>query len=382
MGALVRRILQPTTARKFILTGFASLFIAITLLTAGQLWAQDPAVVRLEPQTFTLSKGQTSSVVVRIQGAANVYGVQLDLSFDAQKIKILDQNTAKAGVQILSGDFLPLDEGFEAANEANNETGQLIYALSLLAPAEPVSGTGTLIEFEVEALETGSIDLLLDSVILASRDGALLPVQLPDDPDDDIIIVPAATLTEPAAPTAQATQNSPATATAAAENTSIPSSTAETAAESAAAATLVTASPSAGNTQSAAETGLETPTASVAEATSTLAVLPSVAELDPAEGDANTAEPAAVEPAAEIAAVPAPLEEEDSITAEVQPVPALTVIGQNPNFDQNQDQLATPAPSAASERSSEQPYVAYGLLLLIVSLIVIWFLWRLRAKTR
>ena len=64
-------------------------------------------------------------------------------------------------LQILAGDFLALDEGFVAANEANNETGQLSYALTLLAPAEPASGSGTLVEFEVEALETGSIDLLL-----------------------------------------------------------------------------------------------------------------------------------------------------------------------------------------------------------------------------
>ena len=46
--------------------------------------------------------------------------------------------------------------------------------------AEPASGTGTLVEFEVEALETGSSELLLGSVILASPEGAQLPVQLPD----------------------------------------------------------------------------------------------------------------------------------------------------------------------------------------------------------
>ena len=66
-----------------------------------------------------------------------------------------------------------------AANVANNDIGQLSYAQTLLFPAEPASGSGTLIEFEVEALETGSSDLLFDTVILASPEGGQLPVQLP-----------------------------------------------------------------------------------------------------------------------------------------------------------------------------------------------------------
>ena len=68
------------------------------LRSTGQLQAQETAVVLLEPQTLSLDQGQISSVVVRIEGAADVYGVQIELSFDAGKIKVLDVDEAKPGV--------------------------------------------------------------------------------------------------------------------------------------------------------------------------------------------------------------------------------------------------------------------------------------------
>jgi hypothetical protein len=369
-------LIRLSTAHKFAFAGFALLYLAIMLRSTGQLQAQEPAVVLLDPQTLSLNQGQKSSVVVRIEGATNVYGVQIELSFDAGKIKVLDTDGAKPGVQLLSGDFLTLDEGFVAVNEANNETGHLTYAATLLDPAEPASGTGILVEFELEALDTGRIDLLIDTIILASPEGAQLPVQLTQDPkDDNGINEPKAAATATASPAAPATEALLVTATPTVENVLTPSSTAESANGAAAASPVVE------NTRPPTSPETATLAASGDLATSTVPVQAPVEEPAPTRIKPSSIETPRVDRATEIAAVAPPEEKEDSNQAAELPSPALTVIGQNQNLDDFQAQSSTPAPTATNESIREGPAVAIGLILLIVALIAIWFMRRYLSRS-
>jgi hypothetical protein len=366
-------VIRLSTARKFTFAGFALLCIAIILCGSGQLQAQDTAVVLLEPQTLSLDQGQISSVVVRIEEAANVYGVQLELSFDAGKIKVLDGDEAQTGVQITPGDFLTLDEGFVAVNEVNNETGQLSYALTLLFPAEPASDSGTLVEFEVEALETGSSDLLLGTLILASPEGAELPVRLPEVPEDD------GRNNEPEATTTETAESTLTT-----EPALVPSPTIE----STGAVAPATANPDVRSTR--LPTATETPTIAAAGDLSTGAapIQNPVEETRPAIAPTANVNPTAADPAiveqatTEIAAAPQVQEKEDSIEVEQSTAPALTVIGKNSNVDEIPAQAVTP-PSTTGNSAGvmEGTYVAIGLILLIVALIAIWFLRRLLSKS-
>ena len=352
-------------ARKPRICGFALLLIAILLTSRGQLQAQETAVVWLEPQTLSLSKGQRSSVVVHIESAVNLYGVQIELLFDPEKIKVLDVDEAKAGVQVLSGDFLALEGSFVAANKTNNEAGELTYALTLLAPAEPASGSGTLIEFEVEALETGDSELLLDSVILASPEGERLPVQLLRDGDKGD---PDPTATETTLPTTSPTKDSLPTVTLEAEPT-LPAPSPTT--DSTAAVPSPTASPVVESSR--LPTIAPEPVAAPAEELTTRSapVQAVVVESDPTE----------VEPTVEIAAAPQVVEEGDSIQTEETPSRAFTVIGQNSSLDELQTQSATPAaPTANSGGIMEGPFIAIGLFLAVAALIALWFLRRSLSK--
>ena len=379
MGAIAKAWIGLSTVRRFVFSGLSALCITIILYSTGQLQAQEPAVVLLEPRTLALDQGQISSVVVRIEGATDVYGVQLELSFDAGKIKVLDTDEADPGVQIMPGDFLVLEEGFVADNEANNESGQLTYAMALLSPAEPASGAGTLIEFEVEALETGSSDLLLGSVILASPEGILLPVEIVDDPPDDGgIIIPTAAATEPAQATVTTSADSALTATPTAENSQPPTSTAE----STRAETQAAASPAVEDSPLPTATEDATAAAAGVIATSTVPLQTPAEEANPTIADPATTEPAKVDPATAIAAAPVEVEEEDAIQDEEMPSPTAVVIGQNRNVDDNQTQAATPAPTANSGGTFEGPVIAIGLILLIVALIAIWFLRRILIGTK
>ena len=364
-------------ARKIAFIGFALVSLAIILQSTGQLQAQTPAVVLLEPQTLSLNQGQKSSVVIRIEGAADVYGVQIELSFDAGKIMILDAEDTEPGVQVLSGDFLALEEGFTAVNEANNETGELSYAVTLLDPAEPASGSGTLIEFEVEALQTASSELLLGLVILASPEGAQLPVQIAYGPGDDgDIIVPTAAATAPAPATVTTPGASAITATPTAENTPAPS----TAAESTTSAATVTAVPAAGNTQVPASSATAAAAVSGDSSASSAPLQTPAEQSNPAIVDPGTAEPANVDPAAEMAAEQPVSENVDTVEVQEAASPVLTVIGQNLNVSEPTVPPATPAQTSSNEGTFEGPLIAMGLILLVVALIAIWFLRRLLIK--
>jgi hypothetical protein len=137
--------------------------------------AQNPAVVRLDPAELSLEPGQTTSVLILIEVAEDVFGLEVRLSFDPSVVRIADANANVPGIQLIPGNFLDPDESFVVADQADNESGELVYALTLLAPAEPASGDGVIVSFDVRALDVGTSQLSL-SVILASVNGLSLPV--------------------------------------------------------------------------------------------------------------------------------------------------------------------------------------------------------------
>jgi len=151
------------------------LFLWLFIAWSTPARAQGPAVVYLDPAEVTLSPGETVGFTVLIKEVVDLFGVEVHLAYDPAVVQLIDAGEAMPGVQIIPGKFLDPDEGFLVANTADNGNGELDYALTLLAPAEAVSGTGLILAFELRAIANGSSPLTL-SVILASADGASLPV--------------------------------------------------------------------------------------------------------------------------------------------------------------------------------------------------------------
>jgi hypothetical protein len=140
--------------------------------------ALEATVVRLEPANLAMVAGETTTLAVRVEGATTVYGVEVHLLFDQTKVRVLDADVDKPGIQVRSGDFLNTSQGFLVMAEADNGVGEVVFALTLLAPATPVSGDGTLVVLDLLAVETGSSELSLDSVILATQEGVALPLSV------------------------------------------------------------------------------------------------------------------------------------------------------------------------------------------------------------
>jgi hypothetical protein len=168
---------------------------------------------------MSMVAGETGTIIVAVDQARDLYGYELHLAFDPAVIQITDANPGQPGVQIQPAGFMDENQGFAVANRVDNGLGTLDYAMTLLAPTEPVSGAGSLIELGVQAVAPGSSPLVL-SVTLASRDGVALPVET----QDGSLVVsgdqPAAGSPGGATPTAAPAQATPSATTISIEPTS------------------------------------------------------------------------------------------------------------------------------------------------------------------
>jgi hypothetical protein len=156
------------------------LVVGLLLCVLQAASAQSISVVRFEPSETILQPGETTRVTLWIEAAAEIYGVEIHLTYDAASVMIVDGDQGTPGIQLVPGDFLSSEAIFEVANEADNELGQAIYAATLLAPAEPATGEGTLLAFDLLAVAGAEDTLSLSSVILASPDGLALATDVRD----------------------------------------------------------------------------------------------------------------------------------------------------------------------------------------------------------
>jgi len=159
----------------------AGLVLGLLLLFVGTcpVEAQGSAVVSLQPATMSLAAGESGLMTIAIEQANDLFGYELHLEFNPAVMQIIDANPGQPGVQIQPAGFIDESRGFAVANRVDNGLGKLDYAMTLLAPTEPVSGAGPLLELGVRAVAPGNSPLTL-SVILASSDGLALPVETID----------------------------------------------------------------------------------------------------------------------------------------------------------------------------------------------------------
>jgi hypothetical protein len=154
------------------------LIIIFTWILSGWvplLPADGTQIIRIKPEILRLNPGQEANITIAIDSASNLYGFELHLKFDSTIIQVVDSDSDLPGVQVHPGDIFDLNQTFLVINQVDNETGEITYAITLLAPASPVTGDGTLIQFDIQAAAVGTSALELVDVIMASPDGEALP---------------------------------------------------------------------------------------------------------------------------------------------------------------------------------------------------------------
>ena len=142
----------------------------LPLLPAG---ADGEATVSVLPAEGTFVVGAEIEAEVWVEDVVDLYGGDIELSFDASRLEVLDANPSQPGIQIqpLYGFLVP---GIIVRNEADNTAGTIRFAATQLYPSPAVSGSGALFAFTFRALDLGLADVGYVKVQLA--DGNAEPI--------------------------------------------------------------------------------------------------------------------------------------------------------------------------------------------------------------
>ena len=83
----------------------------------------------------------TIEVDLVVQDAAELYGVDVVLAYDTDRLELVDQDDAEPGIQIRPGAMWTEHESFIARNASDTDRGEIRFAASLVRPEEPLAGT-------------------------------------------------------------------------------------------------------------------------------------------------------------------------------------------------------------------------------------------------
>jgi hypothetical protein len=116
---------------------------------------------------------------IRIEHVVDLYAFDLRIAFDPASVEVVDADGNPAnGVQLTFGEFLEAGQGFSNINTADNATGQAQVLLSLMFPAQPVSGSGRLVSITFRGKTAGASSVLLSAVTLIDHRVQSIPVSL------------------------------------------------------------------------------------------------------------------------------------------------------------------------------------------------------------
>lgn len=134
--------------------------------------AQGSGVYLTVENASTLGE-QTVSVFV--QEISPVYGADIRLAFDPNVLQVVDADEATPEtIEVTHGDFLTANPEFVLRNQANNQTGQIEYALVLVNPAEPVQGDGLLAKVTFRARASAQTEVKLTQAQFGTREGDVI----------------------------------------------------------------------------------------------------------------------------------------------------------------------------------------------------------------
>jgi LysM repeat protein len=167
----VSRAQKSTSENAFVPTG--------NLLAPGSEPAvQGNALLHFDPSPGQVTVGGVAAVQLRLENVANLYGIEVHLTFDARMVQVEDDDAGREGVQVAVGE-IPHPE-FLVQNIVDNTGGRLDYAVVQLAPRLPASGSGVVATIHFRGVSEGVSPIRFVGAKLASPDGVEIPVVLQD----------------------------------------------------------------------------------------------------------------------------------------------------------------------------------------------------------
>ena len=152
-----------------------SMLFCLSLLPVGGAHAQ-AATARVGVfDPLTIPPGADFEIPIQVKDVTGLYAIDLEFQFDPAILEARDADPTLEGVQMGYGEFL--EPGLLLYNKIDNQTGTVQVVITQINPAEPKSGSGILFVLYGKALKTGSTELVITKLQLASMEGLEIPAE-------------------------------------------------------------------------------------------------------------------------------------------------------------------------------------------------------------
>jgi len=138
-------------------------------MATAQSQSLQPAHLRVAPTDTEAVLGEVFTVTLELEGVMDLWGADAELHFDPLVLQVVDADAVTPGVQIVDGTFPDPAFGRVVRKEADNEAGEVVYAITLLGDATPEEGAGTLCSIAFRAVASGSSLLSIESAQLSDK---------------------------------------------------------------------------------------------------------------------------------------------------------------------------------------------------------------------
>jgi len=146
------------------------ILLLLVLILAGTFIAtsagvENGVILWLNPAYALVNTGTSSGLTLQLDSATNVYGIQLEMTFDPAVINVV-------GSTLTPGSCPAPD--FVLYNTADNGTGDISYVVTQLSPTAPCNG-GDVAEIEITCVAPGETTVSITSSIISDPNGLPIP---------------------------------------------------------------------------------------------------------------------------------------------------------------------------------------------------------------
>lgn len=135
-------------------TFITAVFLISIFSLVGIVGAQEsPARIWVSAPVQQAAAGEEVAINIHVSGAAGIYGSSFKLAYDPQALEVVSNENGAVTV----GSFFGDEPNFPLANTAAD--GVIEYAMTLVQPAEPVSGDGILGTITFRALQDTPVEV-------------------------------------------------------------------------------------------------------------------------------------------------------------------------------------------------------------------------------
>ena len=161
---MIKEVEAWMMARKYMIMALLTILLMAPLIFPRTL--ASPEKLRVDPAYVEAYPGDTFEVKVNIEDVADMGGFEFKLLWNATILECI-------GVNITLPPTWNITEGtaFMAKNETDNELGQYWISVVYLPPAEPFTGSQTLVTLTFKAWEPGTTLLELEDVTIGNPIG-------------------------------------------------------------------------------------------------------------------------------------------------------------------------------------------------------------------